>query len=314
MKWGLGMVSRFISPAGLEDCSIYLRPDDPFAGFLSQLSGRTPPQFAMLAGNANAKGQRCVFLLFDAKGHPVTVVKAGADPEATRLIAREEAFLKTAPLNVRGIPKLSSSFISERVSAFAMDFFPGTSPPVTDQASVHKVLDAWINPGAPMAINKLPVWQRLLEGAGASLSLAARELGARVVCSAIHHGDFAPWNIKARRGNWTVLDWERGELSGLPAWDWLHFLVQPAILVEHASPSEILIRLAHLFQSPLFVEYANRAHLSGLELPMTAAYLNFCVHVIRQTEGLEPIKELAQLLEQLHPAPPRGWIKEFGRP
>lgn len=312
MKWGLGLVSRFISPVGLEDCSIYLRPDDPFAVFLSQLSGITPPQFAMLAGNANAEGQRCVFLLFDAKGHPVTVVKAGAGTEATRLIAREEAFLKSAPLNVPGIPKLRSSFASERVCAFAIDFFPGASPPAKDQAPL-KILDAWVYP-APVAISNLPIWQRLLEGAGASLASAARELGPKVVCSAIHHGDFAPWNIKVHRGTWTVLDWERGELSGLPLWDWLHFLVQPAILVEHAPPSEILARLAHLFRSPLFVEYANRARVTGLELPLTAAYLNYCIHVTCQTEGLEGIKALSHLLSQLNPARHGAWMKEFGRP
>ena len=49
--------------------------------------------------------------------------------------------------------------------------------------------------------------------------LAAR-LGSRLVSSVVFHGDFAPWNIKVdRAGAWMVLDWERGELHGVPCWD-----------------------------------------------------------------------------------------------
>jgi hypothetical protein len=110
------------------------------------------------------------------------------------------------------------------------------------------------------------------------------------------------------------LDWERGELSGLPLWDWLHFLVQPAILVEHARPFEILVRIGELFQSPLFLQYANRARVTGLELGLTTAYFNYCTHVIGQTEGLDAIKALSQSLEQLRPSPMRAWMNEFGRP
>jgi hypothetical protein len=295
MKWGFGFAARLGVSIGLENVTISLRTDDPFVRFLRQVADMDQPQFAMLAGNPNAPGQRCLFLLFDAKDKPAVVVKTGAGSDGKRLITQEIDFLKNAPQGLPGLPKLRSIFENERLSAFAMDFYDGVSPRYDDQSSVHKLLSAWAEPSRVTRISELPVWQLLLSEAGSRLSPAARELGGKTVSSVTMHGDFAPWNIRVKEGHWTVLDWERGDTNGLPLWDWLHFLIQPTVLVAHATPEQVLVRLNELIKSPRLIEYVEKTKARGLEIPLISAYLDNCIYVIRQTEGLETIRAVSRL-------------------
>ena len=95
-----------------------------------------------------------------------------------------------------------------------------------------------------------------------------------------------------------LVDWERAELAGMPGWDWLHFVVQPAILVEHAPIATVVGRLETLFESELFVRYAQLARIASLEKKLALAYLRYCVAVLRQSEGLQQIEELAAAAER----------------
>jgi hypothetical protein len=291
------LASRIAPLAGIEHQSLRLRSDDPFLRFLGQVAGSTAPNFAMLAGNPNAAGQRNIFLVFNGGGKTAAIVKAGAGEAAARLIAHEKTFLQSAPANLPSIPKVRASFADERVTAFAMDFFPGSSPRAKDLLSAHKILTSWLNPEKAATICDLSVWKKLLSSAGASLSPMVRELGGKTVSTAIYHGDFAPWNIRAHGGTWTVLDWERGEAEGMPLWDLLHFVIQPAILVEHAAATQILFRLNVLMGEDIFRDYMGRSGLTEIRIPLLMAYLNYCLHVTRQTEGIESIKELIQLVD-----------------
>jgi thiamine kinase-like enzyme len=57
----------------------------------------------------------------------------------------------------------------------------------------------------------------------------------------VYHGDLAPWNVKITpRGRVTVMDWEYGGLKGPAAWDWIHYLLQRASLVDHLSDAAAL--------------------------------------------------------------------------
>ena len=112
------------------------------------------------------------------------------------------------------------------------------------------------------------------------------------------HGDFAPWNIKVHPGSgeWQVFDWERGDLAGVPGWDWLHFEIQTAILVRGEAPERIAVRLHSLFVSPEFHDYAERAGIAGIERAIAVAYLLHVIIVHPQTEGLAKLEALLHLL------------------
>jgi aminoglycoside phosphotransferase (APT) family kinase protein len=130
-----------------------------------------------------------------------------------------------------------------------------------------------------------------------------KQLAARQVQPALTHGDFAPWNVKvAADGRWVVLDWERGQLTGPPAWDWFHFVIQPAILVEKLSNESLVGRIEDFLISPAFQKYAQAAGLGGREREWMLAYLLYCREVIKPAEGLPQTSRLLDTLASRWPA------------
>jgi hypothetical protein len=108
------------------------------------------------------------------------------------------------------------------------------------------------------------------------------------------HGDFAPWNIKVspRDGRWTVLDWERGDPVGVPGWDWFHYEIQSAILVDKSSTSTLQSRIDELLSSASFRKYATQARIQEVCRPLVAAYLLYTLEITRPTEGLQALRDL----------------------
>jgi hypothetical protein len=124
----------------------------------------------------------------------------------------------------------------------------------------------------------------------------------------MHHGDFAPWNIKVSpAGAWTVLDWERGERTGFPGWDWFHYVIQSGILVGHLPTAVLIQRVESLLSSVAFREYATRGGIQGCERELVLAYLLHVVEVIKPSEGLTPTRELLEALAA-------RWRKDSGTP
>jgi hypothetical protein len=279
---------------GLETISLSIDRRDSFVKHLSHMAGATKdgvPAFALLLGNPRTAGQRTVLLLFSASGAPAGVIKAGTDPEGFRLIEREETFLKSAPAKTPGIPEVRSTFRSETVQAFAMDFYSGNSPKPSDWEAAESLLSAWVAEDRKVNIAELPMWQRF-ETSVVALPPPIKELGAASVFPAIYHGDFAPWNITAHNNFWTALDWERGELAGVPLWDWLHYIVQPAVLVERCTPHTLAARIENWLQSAPVMRYSERCGIAGLRRALAAAYFQYCIHVIRPSEGLAELRDM----------------------
>ena len=97
-------------------------------------------------------------------------------------------------------------------------------------------------------------------------------------------------------GAWTVLDWERGELTGIPGWDWFHYVIQSAILVGHLPTSALVQRVEDLLGSEAFQQYAVRGGIVGCERELALAYLLHVVEVIKPSEGLTPTRDLLRAL------------------
>jgi hypothetical protein len=283
-------------PLRLEKVFLTINLGNAFVDYLAKVAGvnaGSRAEFALLAGNPRVAGRRFILLVFDSGGAPKAVVKAGTDQEGFRLIDHEVTFLKSVPPNTPGVPTLHSVLRSESVSAFAMDFVAGLAPHAEESPAIERLLTSWIDSGRKVAIGELPAWQRLEAGCGA-LPKEIKRLASATGHPAIYHGDFAPWNIKAQGERWILLDWERGELAGPPLWDWLHFIVQPAILVERCSTEKVLAIIQGLLQSPPLVRYVERSGLTGHERELTAAYLHYCIHVLRPSEGLRELTALSQ--------------------
>ncbi len=289
-------------PAGTERLTFTLASEAPFTRFVRARSGAEVPRvpcFGVLAGNPAMESQRFLVLVFDAKQRPVAVVKAGLTQPARPLIQMEGAFLALAAGKLAGIPQLRDHFESARVSAFGLDYFAGRSPRPGEESALPALLGGWVDTTRTTPVAALPDWMRLEKASAKNpwLTPVAKSLHTRALHPAIHHGDLAPWNIKvSAEGKWTVLDWERGELAGLPGWDWFHYLLQTGILVERLATAALIRRVEELLDSDAFKAYAQQAGIAGLERPLVLAYLLHCVEVIKPAEGLAATQELLAAL------------------
>jgi len=305
LRWLL----RSSAPFGMEKITFTISPDDPFATFLASLAGepeRGLPALGVLAGNPANDNQRFLALVFDANQKPVAVVKAGLSQAARALIEKEELFLKAVSQNTRSVPRLRAVFESARLRAVALDFFPGDSPRPRHERALPALLASWVDAQRTLALSETPDWARLGSAFPANELLArvAMQLRGRIVPATIQHGDFAPWNIKVSpSGAWTVLDWERGELAGLPGWDWFHYVIQTGILVERLPAPGLVQRVESLLGSAAFLQYGARAGIAGFERELVLAYLLHAVEVIKPSEGLAATRELlAALAARWRPA------------
>ena len=271
--------------------ALQIRASDPFIRFLSRLARCDGPRFAILAGNPRAVGRRFVVLVFGENDEPVAVVKAGAGGEARRLIAHEKSFLESVPATTPGVPRVRDSLVTDRLDAIAFDFIGGDSP--RDARGLAPLLSSWVQEELRIPLGGISAFQLLpAESTG--------PLSEHVVKPVIYHGDFAPWNVKVsgRGGTWTALDWERGELSGVPGWDWFHFTIQPAALVARRNAGGLCRIAEELFNDPAFLDYANKTGIAGIVRPLFCAYLVHCIETVRQTEGSETLLELLRAFRE----------------
>jgi hypothetical protein len=287
---------------GSERVSLVVASGDPFAAFLSSLAGeprRGLPVLGILAGNPMSEGQRLLVLVFDARQEPVAVVKAGLSERARALVEQEESFLAAVPPGTKGVPRLRGAFKAAHLRALALDFFAGDSPRPEDEAALPGLLESWIDQNKRIAVSDTPDWRRL-EQAGSENRLfpsVASQLRGRTIASVIQHGDFAPWNIKiSPGGSWTILDWERGELTGIPGWDWFHYVIQSAILVGRLPTGTLVERVEGLLASAALRQYAALAGIEGCVRDLVRAYLLYVVEVIKPSEGLEATLDLLRAL------------------
>jgi hypothetical protein len=88
----------------------------------------------------------------------------------------------------------------------------------------------------------------------------------------VQHGDPGPWNILARRdGSVALLDWENGELLGIPLWDLAYFARSfAALIVRRRGSRDRLEESFHLFRDRelrlVFGAWAG-GYADALELP-----------------------------------------------
>ena len=272
----------------------------PFARFLATEAGtRTFPKAGIFAGNPRTAGRRFILLLFGEQNEPVRVVKAGMGETAMNLIGREESFLASAPPSVAGIPKLHGTFHGENLNAFAMEFLEGDFPSAADDGIVANIANAWVQENRSTTVAETVPWRELESAcSGEGIWKRIKSLGARSVRGVIWHGDFAPWNMKLdrRTGRCVVFDWERGQLSGVPGWDWFHFVVQPGVLVKKLSAPELRDELEKLLRSEKFSAYAKRCGITGCERELALAYLLYNVAVLKPSEGRVETRALLELL------------------
>ncbi len=263
----------------------------PFVRFLSSLHGGAttePPRFGILAGNPASPGQRFLLLCSNAEGQPVAVVKVALTQRAHELIQHEQSLLSAIAGKFKGVPAIIGTFHSGEILAFAIPFFQGNSPRSFEQEQLPSLLNSWVDTQSAVPLSEMPDWLKLEQVCAAQPGFQglAQRVRSQPVHRCLAHGDFTPWNIKiSPEGVCTVLDWERGELTGIPGWDWFHYAIQTAILVKRRPTLALANQAEALLTADSFKTYATRCCFAGFARELLLSYLFNVVEVIKPSEG-----------------------------
>ena len=276
--------------------------DAPLVRFIRQFEGRESlPPFAILAGNPAAPGRRFLVALFDDNGTPRRIIKAGLEPDAHALVRHESNILKQIQTAVPAAPRWQAEFTVENFEAFATEFISGPSPHSASPDQLSRQLTPWLDLKTTVLVQNLPAWQRLRAVCRPSeeFRLLESRCCQRTILPALYHGDFAPWNIKEdASGNWRIVDWERGEFQGPPAWDWFHYVTQPLFLVSKSPVDTAVQSLEDHLASDPFQRYAAAAQVREFLSNWYWAYLLYSRHVLVQTEQVARLDALLNLLRE----------------
>ena len=271
--------------------------------FLARTSGEGAEQvpFAILAGNPRDSKRRFIVLTLDGQLEPKLVMKIGVGRYSSELVEREKNFIETASENHGALPTALDFMRRDEFAALALDYLPSIKLDEDTDSRVSACVGEWIVSDRVVKLRDLPLWKRIADDCDGvdDFERLAEKLAGVEVKPVLFHGDFVPWNIRAspRDGEWVVIDWERGESLGIPAWDWFHFEVQLSVLVRGGQETQIYERLMALMRSRHFVEYAKDCQVEDILQQLLLLYLLYCKHVLRQTEGVEQLERLYQHLK-----------------
>ena len=298
-RFALGVALRLHLPVVRERDQWSASAEDEFLEFMAGLAGLPPtalPTPAVLAGYPKGPGPRCLFLVDSGKATPAAVVKAGSLPAARQLIQAEVDILSKLPARLPGIPRTLATFTSARVEALAQEYVAGDSPRTHDPHRIAAILTSWIGNSRTVRLSEIPAWQRLAAVCG-TMPHFAKLTGRLAHCTVhpvLYHGDFTPWNIKVSRPDrrWIMLDWERGDVVGIPGWDWFHYIIQHDTLVRRLTVEKLITDVEGLLASEPFQAYAQQAGISGIARDLALGYALYDVTVHRPYQTLEFAKQL----------------------
>jgi hypothetical protein len=207
--------------------------------FVSQFLANALPEARVRAVQVGMRGsaRKCTLQLADRSGRVVGYIKCAESTVARQRLKDEFDLLTALPPGVGPVPIKYGCVGS--YDALLLDVVPGRPlrpvvPPTREvrdfsasltRAEFHSIEShPWVQGRAYVS----DVLRRFLE------LLAHRDWPA-----AIQHGDFAPWNVmESAERKLTAIDWEYGTLSGFPALDLAHYVLQVTGLIRRWRPPQ----------------------------------------------------------------------------
>jgi hypothetical protein len=220
-----------------------------------------------------------------------------ADATGAKVVAQEAASIqRLAERKLAGVPVVfedgggtdgSRWFEMERLDASRIKS-------VADFRAVG-LLSAWMgeereNPAETDLLKS--IWNA---GEGSVRWKAPKSMSALRVRKAVMHGDFAPWNLREKRGAASAIDWEWAREDGLAGVDLCYGLLQEALLVHRLAPRRalqaVLLAATRTPAARAYLEQAGWADDLKAWLELGVAY--------QQSKMSWPCPELLEALKNL---------------
>ena len=199
--------------------------------------------FGFLLGNPASKVRRVI--LARKTGSEIVIDKIGLSLSARKSVSSEVEIMRSLPDELPGLLKIRQSGANDHWSFYACPLVDGKSPEKRHDDLVVSIIRRWFDFAQKKALIDTEQWSAICEFMeGIELEKGNRLLGEGKdveVMMGIHHGDFTPWNVKiTSERKIVVIDWEYGSCSAPAAWDWIHYLLQRASLVDQLSAADTL--------------------------------------------------------------------------
>ena len=219
--------------------------------------------FGFILGNPESNARRVIMIRRTDDG--ITVDKVGFSREARETVKTETTIIRSIPEGLAGVLQLKNHHSNDNWSYYSAPMVEGRSPRKQDDHRVLSVLSQWMGYSETLPLLESSQWQRVMgfvQSHGMERFVEAlASKGDLQVKIGVYHGDLAPWNVKITSGGRvTIMDWEYGSLKGPAAWDWIHYLLQRASLVDQlpaADTLQVCRDWAHTAKGKVFMDEAG---------------------------------------------------------
>jgi len=237
--------------------------------------------FGFLLGNINSSNRNLIGVIELDKNF--YVVKSGRS-EGLDILQKEYEMTRQFSDLLDEVPKVESEIYFDGGYGYVCELIEGRSPKAgKDDFKIFDVLKKWLDQGLEKKLGDVGAWSEMLAGledqSGEAIRLS--KLGERKVLSPISHGDFAPWNVIISKDDEVkVLDWEFGDLEGVPGWDAIHYRVQQLSLVDGLNDLNVYTRCLEWISGEWMNGYLKQAGLDGFGSELFGSYCYFSQHVL----------------------------------
>ena len=202
----------------------------------------------------------------------VGYLKYGEKPAACKRLAQEREVLAALPAGVGPTLLKYGGFAEGEAMVTLPVVGTGLAAKLPPPEALRGFLEVLMSPESH-DIDAHPWVRALPPHHHARVTPWLERLSARPWPVALHHGDFAPWNLLCHTdGTLSAIDWEYGSTQGLPFLDLSYYLLQVAALITRWSPQRAKDYAVAYLQHP----WPGLSRAEGEAIVNLTAYHAYC--------------------------------------
>ena len=223
-----------------------------------------PSTCGFLFGSPDHRIQRVIACYETNEGWEVAKLAEGS--EGIEMLNKEARFLEALAQRTDVAPRLLGLHHTLNHAILRMPYLEGDKLKRDSGFDPLEVLESWVGAKQALDASGFPEWPAIIRGLSPCDQGAGvlGEIGGYQLTPSLHHGDFVRWNLLRRdHGQIVVLDWEWGELAGMPGLDLVHWHLQEARLVDRLEPAAALAKTATVLRADKSRAYLERCGWIG---------------------------------------------------